>query len=401
MAFDRSFLDQVDLVSLIEQKSPTRFGKPAGNGTKRTVKGPCPFCKQGTDRFAVFINETPQRYYCGIHGTGCGAHGDAIDFLRQYDHRSFNDAVADLNGTVDTAIRRIENIQGRQENWQSERWQKKVTQFCKDAEARLWSEQGQAVLDYLIIRGFTEETIRKAHLGAAAHKRSMALVIPWYDSKHQQYWRVTLRNVEPEPTWRYDNYAGSSVSEGLYGADSLIFNRSAVFLVEGELDALSIAQETRDLVSVVATGTTTGSRNLDWVMELATVPHVFVAFDAEGKAEESAAYWLDALSNATRWKTPIGKDANEMLMRDLNIRLWVEAALSTLSAPEQVSPYLDWGRHLLHNDRGLLIYCSECNQLASWWGAGATPFCKNHWQPKWYHQITEVNNQRHKHSIML
>ncbi len=91
---DRSFLDQVladvDLVSLIEQKTPTRFGKAAGNGSKRTQKGPCPFCKAGTDRFAVFVTDRPQRYICGINGNtggnaGCGARGDAINFLRDYE----------------------------------------------------------------------------------------------------------------------------------------------------------------------------------------------------------------------------------------------------------------------------------------------------------------------------
>jgi hypothetical protein len=393
---DRSFLDQVDLVSLIEQKTSTRFGKPAGNREKRTVKGPCPFCQAGTDRFAVFINETPQRYYCGIHGHGCGAHGDAIDFLRQYEHLSFKDAVTSLNGVVDVAIQRIENMQERQESttWQSDRWQKRVIELCKDAEARLWSEEGQAVLDYLWTRGLTDETIKGAHLGAALHKGTMALVIPWYSSKQGCYWRVTFRNVSEHPTWRYDNYAGSSVSEGLYGVDSLAFNRPAVFLVEGELDALSIVQSARDLVSVIATGTITGSHSLDWVMELAALPHVFVAFDAEEKAEKSASYWLDALSNATRWKTPIGKDANEMLIRGLNIRLWVEAALSTLSVFEQVQKKrLEWGRHLLHNDRGLLIYCSKCDREATWWGTGATPFCKDHWQPQWFHACALLSKE--------
>ena len=331
VSIDRSFLEQVDLTSLIEQKAPTRFGKPYGNGSKRTVKGPCPFCG-GTDRFAVFVNDSPQRYKCGIHGNGCGAHGDAIDFLRQYEHLTFSEAWASLSGE---AAPHIETRAARKsaQDWQSQQWQRQVAQFCTEAEARLWSDEniGLEVLTYLIGRGFTEETIKAAHLGAASHKDMPALVIPWYDIKRGLYWRVSFRNIGPG--WRYDNYYGSSVSDGLYLADSLLFNRP-VFLVEGELDALSIAQDAGDLVSVVATGTTTGSHALEWVMELATMPHVFIAFDAEEKAEKSAAYWLDALSNATRWHTPIGKDANEMLVRELNIRLWIEAALATIAEPE-------------------------------------------------------------------
>jgi hypothetical protein len=193
-------------------------------------------------------------------------------------------------------------------------------------------------------RGFTEETIKAAHLGAAYHKDTPAVVIPWYDVKHSLYWRVSFRNVGPG--WRYDNYYGSSVSEGLYLADSLAFKRP-VFLVEGELDALSIAQEAGNLVSVVATGSTGGSHHPKWLMRLAQVLHVFVAFDSEAKAEKSAAYWLDALPNATRWHTPIGKDANEMLQRELNIRLWVESALSLLS--EQATP-----ERFVNRARGLI-----------------------------------------------
>jgi len=338
ISIDRSFLEQVDLVSLIEQRTPVRFGKPAGNGSKRTVKGPCPFCQAGTDRFAVFVNDSPQRYLCGIHGHGCGAHGDAIDFLRQYEHLPFAGAVAALGGEGVPQVKYHEQPVPGAADWQSEKWQRRTAQFVKDSEGRLWnSEAREQVLRYLIGRGFTEETIRKAHLGATYNKRTevLYLVIPWYDSKHDRYWRVTLRDIRPDvdKKHRYQNVTGSSVSEGLYLADSLAFNRP-VFLVEGELDALSIAQEAGDRVSVVATGTTSGSQNDRWLMRLANVPHVFVAFDAEQQAEASASQWLTHLSNATRWRTPIGKDANEMLVRGLNIRLWVESALSTLAEPD-------------------------------------------------------------------
>jgi DNA primase len=50
----------------------------------------CPFHHEKTPSFTV--SETKQFYYC----FGCGAHGDVIKFLTEYDHLTFIDAVTDL-----------------------------------------------------------------------------------------------------------------------------------------------------------------------------------------------------------------------------------------------------------------------------------------------------------------
>src|SRR6266702_6604643 len=48
---------------------------------------------------AVFVNERPQRYICGIHkAQGCGKHGDPIQFIRDWENRTFREAVAILTG---------------------------------------------------------------------------------------------------------------------------------------------------------------------------------------------------------------------------------------------------------------------------------------------------------------
>lgn len=336
-------LAQIELAFLIEQRSPTRFGKAAGNSEKRTVKGPCPFCG-GTDRFAVFVNDIPQHYKCGIHGNGCGKHGDAIQFLVEYAHLSFEDAISALKGEPVTMHRQKHaGYQTVSLTWDNEQWQERAAHFCQEAADRLWRDEGAQVLAYLKTRGLTEDTIKKAHLGMVMHKGSNiarnehgavpCLVIPWYDSKQRKYWRVNMRDIRPgiDPKRRYENIPGSSVNTGLYLADSLAVKRPALFMVEGEIDALSIAQEAGDLVAVVATGSTKGSQASAWVMRLSNIPQVFVAFDTEPNAEESAAFWTSALTNARRWCTPIGKDANEMLQRGLNIRVWVESAISLLT----------------------------------------------------------------------
>lgn len=371
---DRKELDKllarVDLVSLIEQRSPVRLGRAAGTGEKRTVKGACPFCG-GTDRFAVFVNDTPQRYYCGIHGNGCNQTGDAIQFLREYEHMTFAQALAAITGDTGAilAVPAQANRNADIPQWQSELWQRRAAQFCKDAQERLWIEEGRQVLAYIQARGLTDETIKKAHIGMVMYKGANiarnehgavpCLVIPWFDSKSGKYWRVTLRDIRPgvDPKRRYENIAGSS-NTGLYLSDALRFARP-VFMVEGEIDALTIAQEAGDLVTVVATGSTGGGRLPSWAVKLASKPNVFIAFDSEEKAEESAAYWLGVLSNAQRWYSPIGKDANAMHTQGGDIRLWVQAALSVPDPSGEAKIT----QHTQQTQQSYIPMCPDCNTI--------------------------------------
>ena len=53
-------------------------------------------------------------------------------------------------------------------------------------------------------------------------------------------------------------------------------------------------------VSVVATGTTEGSRITRWLAALATRDMVLVAFDAEESGDKAADWWLKRLENAHR-----------------------------------------------------------------------------------------------------
>lgn len=52
------------------------------------LAGLCPFHDENTPSFHVFSGEDPQRYHC----FGCGADGDAIEFLRRYYSLSFQEA---------------------------------------------------------------------------------------------------------------------------------------------------------------------------------------------------------------------------------------------------------------------------------------------------------------------
>ena len=138
----------------------------------------------------------------------------------------------------------------------------------------------------------------------------------------RQVWRITIRDEHVETgDGRYKQIAGGS--NGLYLADSLKLRRPAV-MVEGEFDALSLAQACGNFISVVATGTTQGSHTPRWIARLSRKERVLVAFDAEEKGDKAADWWLSRLENARRLR-PWWKDANQMLIDGADLRLWLES----------------------------------------------------------------------------
>src|SRR3990167_10802811 len=87
-AIPREFIDlllaKVDLVDLINTQIPLR--KKSGNNYFAC----CPFHNEKSASFSV--SQAKQFYYC----FGCGAHGNAIDFLMNYDRLTFHEAVEAL-----------------------------------------------------------------------------------------------------------------------------------------------------------------------------------------------------------------------------------------------------------------------------------------------------------------
>jgi DNA primase len=81
----RDFIDQllnrVDIVDLIDSRVTLR--KKTGSNFFAC----CPFHQEKNPSFSV--SQTKQFYYC----FGCGAHGNAIDFLLQYDRLNFPEAI--------------------------------------------------------------------------------------------------------------------------------------------------------------------------------------------------------------------------------------------------------------------------------------------------------------------
>lgn len=81
--FITDLMNRVDIVEVIDQRVPL---KKAG----KEHKACCPFHSEKTPSFTV--NAAKQFYHC----FGCGANGNAISFLMEYDHLTFPETIATL-----------------------------------------------------------------------------------------------------------------------------------------------------------------------------------------------------------------------------------------------------------------------------------------------------------------
>lgn len=232
-------------------------------------------------------------------------------------------------------------------------WQARAAAFVAYAQGVLWSDAGRPGLEYLRRRGLADDVIRAAGLG---YNRREVQDAPthWGLEGDGEADRVTLRAGVVVPAqvdgaiWYVkvrqlrataDKYKYLHVKGGrgvaLYNADALRPGRPAV-LVEGELDALAVAQAAADLAVPVATGTAEGAHGLKWLARLSLAAPVLVALDADDAGDAAATWWLTPLGErAIRWRPRSAKDPGELLQRDgaEGLRRWIAQGLAVAAAP--------------------------------------------------------------------
>ena len=106
MAIPRDFINELvartDIVELVGRKVQL---KKAG----KNYSACCPFHSEKTPSFTV--SQDKQFYHC----FGCGAHGNAIDFVMEYDRLEFVDAIEDLAGQLGLQVPREEGTGPRKD----------------------------------------------------------------------------------------------------------------------------------------------------------------------------------------------------------------------------------------------------------------------------------------------
>jgi len=146
--FRELILERTDLISLIDARIPLR--KKTGNNFFAC----CPFHDEKTASFSV--NQAKQFYYC----FGCGAHGNAIDFLIHYDRLSFPEAVEVLAKQLGLNVPHSKTQEITVSLQHLYAVLEKVAAFYHTQ-----LDHGAAAKDYFKKRGITEDIIKIFNLG--------------------------------------------------------------------------------------------------------------------------------------------------------------------------------------------------------------------------------------------
>jgi hypothetical protein len=312
--------------------------------------GPCPLCREGSDRFRCWPADRGGHWWCRV----CGKSGDAIQYLTETRGISYPEACRALG--IEPGKRILSSSTHSSELPEfvpriyyppSPLWQQRVAAFLEGAVRILQAEPRSDARKFLHRRcGLTDETIARAGLGwnpiddyqdreswgLPPEKREngrlkrlwlpAGLVIPCL--QNDQLVRLRIRRADPGDGPRYILVTGSVMPPMVWGLD-----RNAIAVLESELDGLLVNQEAGDLVGVIALGSV--SMRPDQVAHeaLKRAPRILVCLDSDGPgAKASHGFWPETYgTKARRWPVPIGKDPSDAWRKGLDIRVWILAGL--------------------------------------------------------------------------
>jgi hypothetical protein len=319
------------------------LGPPPGRRGERSNRAwwGCPFHPDGNPS----LTTTPagDRYHC----FGCGAHGDAIDFVRKLDPSlSFREARAIVGGDAPT-LGPMTPPRPRPRPEPLPRpggWQGFARTVVERAEAALWSDRGSGARAYLRARGLTDATIRAARLGLWVEDSyadgvfpdnrvwvPRGITIPWYDGVE-----VAMVNVR-RPAGSDPKYwaVRGSRRGGIYPSRDVIVTGRPLIIVEGEFESWLLIQELAGLLAPAITLGTAGDQPSTAALDamLGASPWL-VAVDADRAGKESAFKWLDRSRRCRRVRPPGGfKDWTEALQGGVGLYRWWGDYLAGVEVP--------------------------------------------------------------------
>jgi hypothetical protein len=232
-----------------------------------------------------------------------------------------------------------------------------------DASERLWRPEGATALAYLKGRGLTAETIRRHRLGwtprvtlptsdGARFWRASGITIPWLDGD-----RLAMVKIR-QPEGRKPKYAEAFRDRpALYPCADAIRPGTPLIVVEGEFDALLLAQELGDLASVVTLGSASSRPESALYLTMLQCPRWYAAHDADDAGDRAAAEWP---ARAVRVRPPSpDNDWTEAHRSGVNLcRWWSDRLGGTESHERSTWDELDcrrWGPGLTDPARGVVV----------------------------------------------
>ena len=301
--------DSIDLSRIISRK--VKLQKRGNN-----FLGLCPFHNEKTPSFNV--NDQGGFYHC----FGCGAHGDVISFIRNFEGKSFIEAletIADISG-LKMPLNNLENgnILNEKKNLLE------ITNLSSSFYSRnLFSKEGSTALNYVKSRGLDDEILNKFKIGYSPkyglkkflndkgynddliHKAGLLrknednemqeifkgrLIFPIFDVKNNTigFGARALFNSKA----KYINSPNSTIfqkSQILYGISHLqreYLKDQSLLIVEGYMDVISIFRS-KIAQSIAPLGTSITENQIENIWRINKKP--ILCLDGD-KAGENAAW---------------------------------------------------------------------------------------------------------------
>tara|TARA_B100001094_G_scaffold333376_1_gene411226 strand:+ start:6303 stop:8018 length:1716 start_codon:yes stop_codon:yes gene_type:complete len=157
MAIPRDFINdiltRINIVDLIDQRVPL---KKSG----KNYSACCPFHGEKTPSFTVSVDK--QFYHC----FGCGAHGNAIDFIMEFDRLDFVDAIEELAHGLGLSVPQTQSHPSQPKPAQD--LYEVVEHVSRHYQQQLRQHPSkQQAISYLKQRGLTGHIAKKFQLGLA------------------------------------------------------------------------------------------------------------------------------------------------------------------------------------------------------------------------------------------
>jgi DNA primase len=300
-------IDRADVVEVVGRRVQL---KKAG----KEFKACCPFHDEKTPSFTV----SPSKGF--YHCFGCGAHGNALDFLMEYDHMEFVEAVESLAQTMGIEV-------PREESQRPARSYDALFDLVASVSAfyREQLKSHQPAVDYLQERGIDGATARRFGIGYApagwsnvldrfgksreAIDRLLAagLVIRKDNGKHYDRFRDRLMFPIRDTRGRTIGFGGRVMGSGepkyLNSPETVLFHKGRelyglhearqalrsidrLVVVEGYMDVVGLARHGIEFATATL-GTATTDEHLNRLFRLCD--DVYFCFDGD-RAGRAAAW---------------------------------------------------------------------------------------------------------------
>ncbi len=318
--FINDLLARVDIVDIVDSR--VKLKKKGKNHSAC-----CPFHNEKTPSFSV--SQDKQFYHC----FGCGAHGNAISFIMEFDRLDFVEAIEELAATLGLEVPREQTSYGSSNHSSSANTQQKhdlyelmgsIAQFYR---SQLAEPHNQHAIKYLKARGLSKEVVQKFGIGYVPDEwdclrnkfgRKEAMVTTGMlveNESGNRYDRFRGRVMFPihDRRGRVIGFGGRILGDGtpkyLNSPETPIFHKGKelyglyevlqthrrpdqILVVEGYMDVVALAQYGVDY-SVASLGTSTTNEHLQLLFRQTDT--VICCYDGDQAGREAA--WR-ALENA-------------------------------------------------------------------------------------------------------